>query len=269
MVDHNAFDADTNIGGLQFLIGFYRQYPNLFFSQIAMRQGDKMSKRMYASVVLATTILDLVYNLLLMVALGTLPLAALSPFSDEFIGKKNMGKMMQTIAARNPFFGVTLNLAAGVAIPLGAAMFDEKTKNDRSAVRNAFEDVFAYQQAMPVAAVSQMGMELYDMFNMLYRSGGNMNEAQTHEFMTSMMNGPGRMLPGVGALSFRLAASSAMGPKPQAQPVEMTPDQINNIETRTQRKEVIPGVDTSNSAETIRKMKKISQTPIIPPDRLK
>lgn len=96
-----------------------------------------------------------------------------------------------------------------------------------------------------------------------------MNEAQTHEFMTSMMNGPGRMLPGVGALSFRLAASSAMGPKPQAQPVEMTPDQINNIETKTQRKEVIPGVDTSNGAETIRKMKKISQTPIIPPDRLK
>lgn len=96
-----------------------------------------------------------------------------------------------------------------------------------------------------------------------------MNEAQTHEFMTSMMNGPGRMLPGVGALSFRLAASSAMGPKPQSQPVEMTPDQVKNIETRTQRKEYIPGVDTSKDAEIVRKLKKTSQTPIIPPDKLK
>jgi len=266
MVSNNAFDSDTNVGGLQFLISFYRQYPNLFFSQMVVRQGAKMSKRMFASMLVAVSIMDIVYNLLLAIALGSLPITALFPWSDDFVGKKNPARLLQTLIGRNPYFGVTANTMANTIIPLAQAMMNENPRDNRGAFRDSLENSFALQQNMAVPAITQMSMELYDMIDVLVKSGGNMNEAQTHEFMRSFINGPGRAIPGIGGLFFRVGTSQVLGPKPQPQSVEMTPEQKRKVTpTRTQR----PQLDTSRDAEIVRKLKKVTQTPIVPPDKLR
>jgi hypothetical protein len=145
-------------------------------------------------------------------------------------------------------------------------MMNENPRDNRSAFRDSLENSFAMQQNMAVPAITQMSMELYDMIDVLVKSGGNMNEAQTHEFMRSFINGPGRAIPGIGGLFFRVGASQVMGPKPQPQSVEMTPEQKRKITpARTEK----PQLDTSRDAEIVRKLKKVTKTPIVPPDRLK
>jgi len=231
MVNQNAFDSDTNTGALRYLASFYQQFPNLFFSQIAVRQGNKMSKRMYASLVLATTIMDLVYNMLLMVALGAIPITALLPWHEEFLGKKDPKKLISLILARNPFFGSTINIATGVvALPLIEAFSTPYKGDDRSTARRVAETFTNRPNVVSAAAVA-LGMNIYDMVDILVKSGGNMNESQTHRFIQAFMNGPGRLVPVLGSALGRMVVNQSSKPDTSIQfkPTGLSKTKVKSI----------------------------------------
>jgi hypothetical protein len=259
MVNQSAFDTDTNTGALRYLASFYQQFPNLFFSQIAVRQGNKMSKRMYASLVLATTIMDLVYNMLLMVALGTLPVTALLPWHEDFLGKKNPKKFLSLILARNPFFGSTINIAAGVvALPLLEAYSTPYKGDDRSTARRVAETITNRPNVVSGAAVA-LGMNIYDMVDILVSSGGNMNESQTHRFIQSFMNGPGRLVPIFGSALSRMFVNQSIK---QSKDVRFKPTGKNNPRVElTPVNEAINRKATSTSSITTGDVKKAMEAP--------
>jgi len=127
-VDNNAFDSATSNSVMQSLFFFYRQYPNLFLAQKVFRLAGRMDKVNFGMLLVGASVLDLLYNSLLLVAAGAIPLTALFPWSDEFIGKKDPMALVKIIATRNPIFSPVGNLIMESAIK-GKQMYDKTNIN--------------------------------------------------------------------------------------------------------------------------------------------
>jgi hypothetical protein len=149
-VDPNSFDSATSTNALETMFFFYRQYPNLFLAQKVFRLAGRMDKSTWLALMVSSSILDMIYNMLLLVAAGALPLTALAPWSDEFIFKKQPYSVIKTLFTRNPIFSPVGNLVAeSVYSAVNAA---EKTKinkyqNRYTQTQKGFQAF--YQELMP------------------------------------------------------------------------------------------------------------------------
>lgn len=211
IVDRNPWDMNTHRGALRFLHAFYRQFPNLYFAQKIMRQSHKMDTTTYVTSLLAMTILDLIYNALLQVALGVLPLAALYPWSDEFIFKKNPATAIHLLISRNPMFGLTGNLLGGTISTFGKNLYQAQEldyRNVKRAVGKGFEELA--MDIIPLQAAQTLSKDPIASLTMLFLSGGNLNEQETHDMYQGAINTYSRMLPFLGELPVRIAASKLL-----------------------------------------------------------
>jgi hypothetical protein len=220
-VEHNPWDMDTHKGAMRFLYSFYRQFPNLFFAQTMIRKQNKIDMATFATMLIATTILDLVYNSLLLVALGVIPFTALIPFHKDFIFKENPGKTISIIVSRNPIFGVTGNLVLGAGMKVAESMSNinsyRNAQNEYAAVRKALGSGFDELNLdfVPSQALETLAKDPIAMAYVLFATGGNLNEQETHDFYNAGINYLGRGIPLFGELPVRIAAKKAiLGDRP-------------------------------------------------------
>lgn len=220
-VEHNPWDMDTHKGAMRFLYSFYRQFPNLFFAQKMLRLSNKMDMATFATFLIATTIMDLVYNALLLVALGALPLTALLPFHKDFLFTNNPAKTIQLLVSRNPIFGVTGNIL------LGSGMKVYESLNNINSYRNAQNEYAAFKKALgggydelaldfvPSQAIETLTKDPLTMMYILFTTGGNLNQQETHDFYNGLINTFSRFIPLVGELPVRISATKTlMGDRP-------------------------------------------------------
>lgn len=112
-VDPNAFDSATATNAMEAMFFFYRQYPNLFLAQKVFRLSGRMDKTTWLALMISSSILDMIYNMLLLVAAGMLPLTALIPGTDDFNKLFTQPQsVLKTFFTRNPIFSPVGNLAA-------------------------------------------------------------------------------------------------------------------------------------------------------------
>jgi hypothetical protein len=222
LVENNPWDSDTHSGVLRFLFTFYKQYSNLYWSQRIMRQSGKMDKGTFVSVLIGTTIADLVYNSFLLVALGMIPLTALLPWHEQFLFKNKPMTTARLILSRNPIFGLTGNLA------IGAAAYAYETYSDVSNSRANRNQYLATKKAVgkgfdelsldfvPQQAVETLTKDPLTAFLVALSAGSNMTEQESWDFKNGLLNSAMRLVPGgLGELPVRVAATKlALGERP-------------------------------------------------------
>lgn len=225
LVDPNPWDTDTARSSLRVLMSFYKQYSNLFMAQHFIRRGQRMSTRNLAIVMIATTILDLIYNSLLLVALGVIPLAALNPFSEEFLFRTRTRETIMLIAARNPVFGTTANWTADIVNEYlnYQAKEDKKTsvpnrfQSNKKAVNAALDSIGP--AFVPLQAFKTLVSNPLTTAMTLLNTKGNLNEQETYDMTRGTINSVSRLLPVIGELLPRMYFDSLLGPRPQYNPV--------------------------------------------------
>lgn len=265
LVENNPWDSNTHSGGLRFLMSFYRQYPNLFYSQKVMRMGNKVDTGTFAAMLITTTILDLIYNALLLVALGAIPLAALYPFSDEFLFKKNPLAATRLILGRNPIFGLTGNLIFG-AVTTGYQNY--AAINSAYARRNRYQaikkSVKTGVDQTDLSIVPQQAAEtlIKDPITMIILgliAGGNINEKETYDMKNAAINTGSRVLPIFGEMAVRIAVTrGTIGENPN---LKKRSKESPTIQPNTKPKGPIKGLQAP-------KISSASNNPLRPPDSL-
>lgn len=221
IVDRNPWDMNTHRGALRFLHAFYRQFPNLFFAQKMIRQANKMDTTTYVTSLIALSILDLIYNTLLQVALGALTLSALYPWSDEFVFKKNPSTMIHLFLSRNPVFGLTGNIVGGTFSTFGKNIYNAYGDNKLEygeigrAVNKSIDEIS--MDIIPLQAIKTVTKDPIAMFLTALNSGGNLNEQETHDVYNGLINSFSRTIPILGELPVRIAMSKLLlGEKPNS-----------------------------------------------------
>jgi len=230
-VDPNPWDSGTNNSAWTLLFNFYRQYPNLFMSQMILRRGSQMRTRHYVPLLVAVSILDLIYNALLMVALGVLPLTALLPGHEDFLWKKDPMKMVKTLLARNPIFGVTANFTSEMIFSITDSYNRSKLSRNTSQVKRAELAARAGLDALnpdfvPYSALKTLfagpaaaTYSLADAWLLSDKVGGNLNQQEIWEVKNSFVDSFGRMIPFLSELPFRIAQQEFVGTKPTPLPI--------------------------------------------------
>jgi len=265
LVENNPWDSNTHSGGLRFLMSFYRQYPNLFFSQKVMRLGNKVDTGTFAAMLITTTILDLLYNALLLVALGSIPLAALYPLSDEFLFKKNPLAAARLILGRNPIFGLTGNLIFG-AVTTGYQNY--LSINNAYAKKNRYQALkksikMGIDQTdlsiVPQQAAETLIKDPITMIILGLIAGGNINEKETYDMQNAAINIGSRALPIFGEMAVRIGATRVLvGENPNLK----KRDKVSpGIQPNTKPKGPIQGLQAP-------KISSASTNPLTPPDSL-
>jgi hypothetical protein len=211
-VDANAFDSATTTNPFLSLFYFYRQYPNLFASQKVFRLAGRMDKTSFAALIISNAIFDLLYNLLLLVASGVLPLVALFPWSDEFVFKKNPEQIIKTLLTRNPVFSPIGNLIAEAGYQ-GYQAYDKtkenKYKNEYTKVQegikaamNVFMPDFVALSSIQTLAngllpSSVLGVKSTADALFMDGVGGKINEQEHYDMVNNLIRVTSRMVPGV------------------------------------------------------------------------
>jgi hypothetical protein len=268
--ENNPWDSNTQKGAMRFLNAFYQQFPNLFFAQKILRMSSKMDTGTFATMLIATTVLDLLYNSLLMVALGAIPLVALWPLSDEFIFKKNPMSTIHTILSRNPIFGLGGNLAFGAATQLsnGFSKISERRRSynefqeARKVIGRTFDD--AATTFIPYQATETLIKDPIAAVYTLLSSGGNLNEQETHDIYNGLLNTFSRLIPVAGELPVRIALNKAVfGDRPSG-----GLQSSFAVPQKTRTAPVQPMPSSSEIKERVRTLKNPATSPITPPKDL-
>ena len=215
LVDPNPWDMNTHAGALRFLNTFYKQFPNLFMSQKIMRMSSHVDMTTQASLLVAQVIADLIYNSILLVALGVIPLAALLPWREEFMFREDPMGTMKMIIGRNPIFGVTGNVAGATLTSMALTMQKNQMRGSgnqfqgyRQAISQGFDE-FALD-FVPVQAAETLIKDPLSALLLFSLAGGNINEQEFWDVKKGLLNTVSRFLPLGGELPLRIAASKAL-----------------------------------------------------------
>lgn len=216
LVENNPWDSDTHPGVLRFLMTFYKQFSNLYFSQKIMRLSGKMDAKTFAATLIGTTILDLIYNSFLMVALGMIPLTALLPWHEDFIFRNKPLTAARLILSRNPIFGMTGNLI------MGAAAYSYETYSDLSSRRTGGNRYLELKKSLgkgydelgldfvPQQAIETMTKDPMTAMLIALTAGTNMTEQESWDFKNGVINSSARLIPILGEAPVRTGLTKLM-----------------------------------------------------------
>ena len=171
-------------------------------------------------------IVDLIYNLLLMVALGVLPLQALyDPKHKDFIWTEKKASVLR-LASRNPIFGALGNTAGELITSTIDALNRTKEtpfRGDPDRYRQAFSKVFNEYltlEAVPLNAAITLGTNIVSPTAFFLDSGlsmmldnkvgGNINEKEAYEVKQQIWQFASRTIPGLNELPIRLMGQSIL-----------------------------------------------------------
>jgi hypothetical protein len=245
VVENNPWDMATHNDGIRYLMNFYRQFPNMFFAQKVVRMSNKMDISTFATFLIATTILDILYNSLLLVALGALPITALLPFHEDFLFTKNPLKTMSLIASRNPIFGITGNMIGGAAMTTIEGYVNTqkyiRSKNQYQDFKRSLGkgyDEFG-RDMIPMQAIETISKDPITMMYVLMTTGGNLNEQETHDFYNALINQATRFVPIFGELPVRISMNKLLlGDRPKGMGLNLeSPERTQSTITPYQPKE--------------------------------
>lgn len=142
VVESSPWDMNTLDGPLNLLRAFYTQYSYLFVGQRVERMSGRMDPATFLTSLILQSLMDFLYNLMLAISAGLIPIGMLIPGSEEFEQwDDNKANMLLMFASRNPVFGITGNTAAQAASFFKSTYEDYKGRNDyrqlSSSVRKA------------------------------------------------------------------------------------------------------------------------------------
>ncbi len=194
---------------------------------MVLRKGSQMEMKHWIPMILALSIIDLIYNTLLMVAIGVIPLTALSPLNDEFIFRKNPEKMINLILSRNPIFGITGSFSGDiykriseVGEKIELSRNTSKVKRNELMVKAGFESLTP--DFVPVGALRTVlagpisgSFSLAQFWLLDPKVGGNLNDQEAWEIKNQFVDSMGRMIPIISELPFRMAQQQVLGEKPK------------------------------------------------------
>ena len=241
-VDTNPFDTAVSTDSFALLYNFYKQYPNLFTSQKVFRLAGRLDKRTFAGLLISNMVMDVLYNLLLQVATGMLPLTALFPWHEDWIGRHKPWEVVKTIVTRNPVFSPTLNLfstATFAAIEEAEKVKENKYQNaynKKEAGVKKFAETLLKPTLIPVEAamtllkgtlpsVLEGTHTIYDTLAYGQRRG-RLNDQEYWDIMDNSIRVGLRMFPGV-ELPIRAAGPAIIESVFGARPVRLPMRPIN------------------------------------------
>jgi len=219
-VDPNPWDSATATDAWSIIFNFYRQYPNLFQNQKVMRLGSKMSLADWGIMMVVSAFSDLIYNALLLVALGAIPLTALLPWHKDFMMNSKPEQFMRFLLSRNPIWGASVNNGADAVISyletvnkLDTTRFTNDVTKSKKGVTAALDVVSP--DFVPISASKTLVKPLLTLFvGMTAMVGGNMNSQEAWDLKNEVVSLAGRVVPGVSELPIRIGLRDLMGERP-------------------------------------------------------
>jgi len=294
-VENNAFDSATSTSALQSLFFFYRQYPNLFLAQKVFRLSGRMDKTTFVALLISSTVMDILYNMLLLIASGAITAAALNPLSEEFLLKKHPWEVVRTWLTRNPVFSPLGNLIAESMFKYKQASdkvkvnkYQNRYTQTKSGITNALNEMMPdftalsatktlFGGTLPTAAIG-----ISTMVDSLFfgEVGGSLNDQEYWDMQNDVTRTLARTLPGMELplrMLFPDLIKTMFGERPVRLPIrplgssEFTSGKLQpKVPTTrptgpTTKPTVVPRPTGPSSSDILKKVQEQAKTPIQAP----